>query len=302
MDKIKIGLPRGLYYYYYKDIWKILFHKLDIEIVESDITNKQIIENGINYANDEMCLSLKIFLGHVHNLLGKCDYILIPRIDNYGVENQTCTNFLALYDIVKNIFEVDVLNYNIDIQNHKTERKGFLEIGKQLQIPKERMKKAYLETMKEYHKLQKKRIRSHYSKLKSNRLKVLIISHPYNLKDPYIGKPILDFLYKMNVEVIESDWFDVQKTNEKACELTSTLYWKYSKESIGAIPIASKYVDGIIFLSSFPCGPDSLVNELVMRRISKPYLSIVLDDIDGFAGIETRMESFIDILEQKVKM
>ena len=58
-------------------------------------------------------------------------------------------------------------------------------------------------------------------------------------------------------------------------------------------------VDGIIFLSSFPCGPDSLANELALRRIEKPTLNIIIDDIDGLAGIETRIESFIDILEER---
>ena len=59
-------------------------------------------------------------------------------------------------------------------------------------------------------------------------------------------------------------------------------------------------IDGVVFLSSFPCGPDSLVNELVIRRINKPYINLIIDDLDSLTGIETRLESFIDILEQKV--
>ena len=45
-----------------------------------------------------MCLSLKNYIGHVAYLKDKCDYILIPRIDNYGIENQTCT---ALFHTLK---------------------------------------------------------------------------------------------------------------------------------------------------------------------------------------------------------
>jgi len=43
---------------------------------------------------------------------------------------------------------------------------------------------------------------------------------------------------------------------------------------------------------------DSLVNELVMRKISKPYLNLIIDDLDSNTGLETRLESFIDIVEQ----
>ena len=53
-------------------------------------------------------------------------------------------------------------------------------------------------------------------------------------------------------------------------------------------------------LSVFPCGPDSMVNDMIIRKFSgTPILNIVLDDQDGTAGLETRLESFIDILKFK---
>ncbi len=53
------------------------------------------------------------------------------------------------------------------------------------------------------------------------------------------------------------------------------------------------------FLTAFPCGPDSLTNELVIRKIDIPYLQLIQDDLDGVAGMETRLESFLDIIERK---
>ena len=39
---------------------------------------------------------------------------------------------------------------------------------------------------------------------------------------------------------------------------------------------------------------------MIIRRFSgKPILNMVLDDQDGTAGVETRLESFIDILKFK---
>ena len=55
---------------------------------------------------------------------------------------------------------------------------------------------------------------------------------------------------------------------------------------------------GIIFFSSFPCALDSLVNEYIIRKIDKPYLNIIIDNIDSLTGIETRIESFMDIVTQ----
>lgn len=72
-----------------------------------------------------------------------------------------------------------------------------------------------------------------------------------------------------------------------------------TKESIGSIILSNPNIDGVIFLSSFPCGPDSLVNELAIRKIDIPAINLVVDDLSSESGIVTRLESFVDILEAK---
>lgn len=102
-----------------------------------------------------------------------------------------------------------------------------------------------------------------------------------------------------NIDIIYSDKFDSDKTKELSKNISKELYWKYSKESAGAVELAKNNVDGIVFISSFPCAPDSMVNELIIRKIKLPYLNIIIDDLNSLSGIETRIESFIDIIEQK---
>ena len=118
---MKIGIPRSLFYYYFGDLWINFFNYLNINVVLTPETNKEILDLGMKYSVDEACLSLKNYIGHVMYLKDKCNYILIPRVDNYGIDNQTCTNFLALYDIVKNIFNRRILNYNIDYKTGEDE-------------------------------------------------------------------------------------------------------------------------------------------------------------------------------------
>ena len=135
------------------------------------------------------------------------------------------------------------------------------------------------------------------NKLFSDKLKILLVSHPYNTYDDLIGKDIITYLNKNDTEVIFSDKFDDKITNKLSLELSKDLYFKYSKDNIGSIIYTKDKINGIIFLSAFPCGPDSLVNELVMRKIEIPYINLVLDDSSSFTGIETRLESFIDMLK-----
>lgn len=297
MDKIKIGIPRSLFYYYFKDIWESFFNEFNIELIISPKTNKKIIENGIKYSTDEMCLSLKNYIGHVHYLLDKCDYILIPRIDNYNSSNQTCTNFLAIYDIVNNIFDTKILNYNININNNETEEKGLISIVNKFGYSKEYALKMYKKAKVIANNKKNRLIKENIIKLKSDKTKILFLGHPYNLYDNLIGKDIINYLGKNNIEIIYSDLFHPEITNTLSKKISPGLYFKYNKENIGCIPEVEDRVDGIIFISTFPCGPDSLVNELVFRKLKKPYLNLIIDDIDGNAGMETRLESFIDIIK-----
>ena len=299
MDKVKIGLPRAFTYYYFSDLWKIFFKELNIDYIESPPTNKEIVSKGMSRANDEMCLSFKIYLGHIDYLKDKCDYILVPRIDNYGKSNQTCTNFLAAFDIINNLFETKILDYNINLEGNNNELDGFLRIGKLLNKSRYDVIKAYNKAILDTYKIKQNKIKKNIKALENDGLKVLLVSHSYNTYDAYIGKQITDYLEEMGLTIIYSDMFDDKETNKLAYKLSDTIYFKYSKDNIGSIKLVQDKIDGIIFLSAFPCGLDSLVNELVMRKINKPYLNLIMDESYSLTGIKTRIESFVDILEQR---
>ena len=98
--KIKIGIPRAFLYYRHHILWKNFFEKLNCKIVLSPDTNKEIIALGKDYSIDESCLSSKVYMGHVAYLIDKCDYVLIPRISDYGKDEKVCIKFSGLYDIV----------------------------------------------------------------------------------------------------------------------------------------------------------------------------------------------------------
>lgn len=288
-----IGIPRGLFYYYFGDMWCLFFNKLGINYVVSPETDKFIKSLGSKYSSDEMCLSLKIYIGHVAYLVDKCDAVLVPRIDNYGKFSQTCTNFLACYDIINNLFDIDVVDYNISYTDGDTLKKAFFSLGKRLGKNNRDVRSAYYYSLYKSKKLLKSKIIDNTNRLNYEGKKVLLVSHPYNTYDSSIGLPVIKYLESIGCKIIYSDLFD---SNDLGYKLSSGLYWKFSRLIIGSIELCKDKVDGIIFLSSFPCGLDSLVNDVVIRKLDCKCLNLVIDDMDAFAGIETRLESFVDIV------
>lgn len=301
MRKIKIGIPKALLYYKYKDLWINFFDLLGCDLIISPNTNKEILNNGIKYSNDETCLSMKIFLGHVNYLKDKCDYVLVPRINCLVKDEKLCTNFSCLYDLVKNTFNVNLLNYNIDVEKSETEKYAFTTMGMNLGFSYRNSLQAYKFAKLEENLLQEKRISKQENELlNSNKLKILLVGHPYNLYDEFVGKIITNYLNKENITIIYSDLY--HSKNNESKEISSSCYWTYQKEIMSSIVHYKDKVDGIINITTFPCGPDSLCNEMINRKIDLPILNIILDTSDNDTGINTRLESFIDILKGRIKV
>ncbi len=301
--EITVGIPRALLYFKYYHLWESFFETLGINYITSPDTNRDILNKGINYAVDEACLSSKIYLGHVAWLMGKCDYILVPRISNLGKAGKVCTKFYAIYDVIKSTFKeenVSLINYNIDSKDSENERQAFVKMGGALGKKQSMCLYAYF-IAKQAQKAQQQIAYNKQQKLlESSNIKILIIAHRYTVLDKYIGEPITSMLEKMGATPIFGHVVDEKEALVKSEEISATLPWLFNKELIGALAIYKERVDGIILMSTFPCGPDSLVNEVIIRKIKdKPILNLILDGQEGTAGLETRLESFIDIIMYK---
>ncbi|MGN0205430.1 MAG: acyl-CoA dehydratase activase-related protein [Coprococcus sp.] len=298
-----IGLPRAMLYERYEVLWKTFFSALGMKGIVSRPTNKAMIQAGAALAIDEACLSTKIYLGHIQSLIGKCDYILVPRISNFGLHRNMCTKFESLYDLVCNVFRdtnQKFIAYNLDVLQKIDEEKSFEDLGVALGYDRKTVLKAYKKAKKAEVEDWKKRVRAEEVLYKEDGIKVLLVAHSYVLEDEYIGLPVKSYLKEMGVTAIRADVVDRKEALKQSVKVSATLKWEFSRELVGSIQMHKEKIDGIILLSAFPCGPDSMVNEMIIRKFTGiPILNIVLDNQDGTAGLETRLESFTDILKLK---
>lgn len=302
MNKITIGIPKALLYYKYSELWTSFFEELGCEIIVSPNTSKKILEDGIKFSLDESCMAMKIYMGHVYYLIDKCDYILVPRLKCIKKHEKLCTNFSALYDLVNNIFDKKLINYNVDVEHKEDELYAFVTMGLSLGFSYRKIVSAY-HIAKEKEKMLKEREISKQKSIiaSSNKIKILLAGHPYNLHDEFIGKQIENVLEKNNIEIIYSDKYNTKYLEQEVKKISPKNYWTYNKEIIGAISHYQELVDGIILITSFPCGPDSLSNEMILRNVKIPITNLIIDEANSDTGLLTRIESFIDILEERRK-
>lgn len=295
-----IGIPRGLMAYRDGVLWKEFFEKLGFRCLVSPKSDREMLEAGTARAVDETCLPFKMYLGHVIWLSGKCDAVFVPRTGGYKSKEKMCTRYEALPDLVRNIFREDhirVLTVSYDWYMKTTEENVFLELGVSLGRTRKEAKKAYSHAKKYQDNWLKSKVKGQNQTLESGKTKVLLAGHPYVLHDAYMGGELAHILQKMNAEVIYTDYADRGSALKKSYDFSQVMPWIINREITGAAFLLKKKVDGIILVSAYPCGPDALVNDMLVRKLKNiPVLSLTLDAQSGTAGVETRLESFIDII------
>lgn len=308
-----IGIPKAFMYFEYKTLWENFFKNLNFDIITSEDTNDLILGNGIKNSIDEGCLAGKIYLGHVESLINKCDYIFIPRFCKFKNKGVACVKFNAQYDICKNLFpNNNILGLNLDYTSKSSEFKAYMELGKSLGKSKYEVIGAYLKAKRKYIQEQKKNsfnevnqiLKFKNSKLSAStdkKLKILIVTHPYIYHDNFMGKKVIDELTKQNAITIFPNIITDKKYLNNFKYFSKTLYWESSKNILNTLKEYMDIVDGILFLSVFPCGVDSLVNELAIRKVDVPKLNIIVDENTSDTGIITRIESFLEVIKQKME-
>lgn len=317
----KIGIPRALLYYYYFPLWQTFFTSLGAEVVVSPPTNKAILSRGLEHAADDVCLPVKVAVGHVLDLKDRVEAIFLPRLVSVATREYICPKFLGLPEMVRHSIEglPPLISPNLNLYRKKNPYYFFADLGRIFGRPPWQVIAAYhraCHVQRRYTKLLESgllpeeafaalsgRVKDLTQPLQGS-LTVAVIGHPYNIYDAFINMDLLGKLAQREVRVLTADSLPDEAICRGAALLPKRLFWTLGRRVVGAAYhcLQEGFVDGMIHVSSFACGPDSLTGELIARRAYRsgfPYLNLVLDEHTGEAGVVTRLEAFLDMVERR---
>ena len=322
---MRIGIPRALLYYYYFPLWKTFYEGIGCEVVLSSKTNKNILDLGVKTCVDEACLPLKVFHGHVESLKDQVDFLFIPRHTSLYYKEFTCPKLCGLPEMIKHsIDEMPIIiKPDFNVYNKKTDiDKTIKEMIEPLDVSFKLAKDSYNKALKQL-AIYKKNLQNgmfpdealkiNIGKLKNNTFsnekgRLLVLSHPYNLYDSFINMDLLKKLKEKGYQVITMDHISEEKINYYANKLPKKMFWTFGRQLIGSgfYIIEENQIlgmDGVIFLSSFACGLDSIIADYIERNIKRqgvlPFIQLTIDEQTGEAGIDTRIEAFIEMIERR---
>jgi len=323
--ELVIGIPRGLSFYENYPFFYGFFTKLGFKIVLSDRTTKQTISDGAALVVTETCLPVKIYLGHILNLLKKgVKNIFVPSLQSIAPKIYNCSKIRGLPDLVRNVVKADfnIIEATLDksAKNH-----GFYDFLEEIVKPfgitdKNIIKEASKHGWKVYNNFHvmvqaglsyKKALTNAINgkvlietEEKSAPINVALVAHGYNLYDERACMKIIDKLEKMDVKVCTELQLTKEQTAKGIASFGRNKYWANAGEMLGCAGhyLKDNKIDGIVTLNAFGCGPDSLMVESIMRKakeVNKPMLSLTIDEHTGEAGFVTRLEAFVDMLFRK---
>lgn len=290
------------------------FTKLGCRIVLSDGVDEQ----AMNFQATSMCYPAQIALGLFQNLMLKNpDYVFLPHTQELfvpgGIQRKDfCAACLLVQGEpfwIRQIFHGRIpqkriisptLNFNGGWERGE---KTFIGIGRSLGFSRNQAQAAFetgLENQRRFEKECNRLGKMILEELKSdpNRFGIVLFGRAYNAYSGLANKGIPKKLTSRGNLVIPYDFlpFEGQELGEDYKEY---MHWAAGQRILRAAQlVADENQLFAVYISNFLCAPDSFLITYFRRIMgSKPSLTLELDAHTADAGINTRIEAFLDIIK-----
>jgi len=138
----------------------------------------------------------------------------------------------------------------------------------------------------------------------SNQVTIALIGHPYMLYDEHINHRLIYRLEQAGSRVLTPEMPPPEELQSATARLVGEAYWTYEEEVVGAgAHYLERGVDGVIGIMTFGCGPDSVMMDMVHRQAARlrtaAFMSLTLEEHTAEAGVLTRLEAFLDMIQRR---
>ncbi len=307
-----VGIPRYLGYYSFGPLWERFLSELGVRVVISPESNRRILDDGVREAVTDACIPIKLYHGHVLALKDRVDFVFVPRLVSADGTSTFCPKFLGLPDMIRHSLPnlPPLLAPRLQVGKRVRHLKHFVYgVGRELSARPAQIRRAYYRAAAA--------LTDHRRRLVTEGLKYVglvppavtrvrlgVVGYPYMLYDNLSNGGLVSRLLGLGALVITPEMIDPADLERERRTLPQNLFWYYSNRALWAAShlLRRPDIDGIIHISAFGCGPDAMVDKLVeleCKERGRPFMSVIMDEHTGDAGLQTRAEAFVDMLVRK---
>ena len=302
-DKV-VGVPMAFSVHSLWPFYSWFFHTLGVRV---EISTK-IQPEGIAKQESSYCFPTEIAHGAIQDVLDKgVDYVFLPHLRDMptteDVHACVCPLTQGLPYFARHAFgltDAQMLRPLLSLgEGFDASRSSFEDVAEQLGFSRAAGAYAYNVGITQY-----KGFLGAYRELgkqvlqevadNPERVYIALLGRPYNAftRDANMGIPRK--FTSQGVSVIPFDMIF-----EDDAEIPHNNYWYYGQQNMKAARQVKKVENLYLsWVSNFSCAPDSFMLHYVRWMMGqKPYLVLEIDSHTADAGLDTRVEAFLDIVE-----
>ncbi|MCL2210451.1 MAG: acyl-CoA dehydratase activase [Treponema sp.] len=300
-----IGIPRAFSVHTLYPLYSWFFHELGIKTFLST----EVAHAGVARAEAQYCFPAEIAHGAIQDCLDKgSDYVLLTHFrDMPSYEDDVHANFCPItqalpYYMKKAFPDIDPnkwLPLVVSFKHGEVKAlEHFCDMTRILGISEAETKTAFNTAwakQKEYFATAEKMgLEALEDARKADRPVIAVLGRPYNAFTPEANMGIPRKFTTRGYSIIP---FDILPFRDK--EIFPNMYWFFGQQDLKASKLLKDEENiYLTFITNFSCAPDSFILHYVKWTMGqKPFLVLELDSHSADAGVDTRVEAFLDIID-----
>lgn len=306
--RILVGVPQAFSVH---SLWPLYSHFFGALGVDAFLT-EQMDKDGLDRMHAPFCFPGEIAHGMMETAFKRnCDFYFTPHLkdmESYqdDIHACLCPIVQGFPYYIRTAFEIPghkllkpILSFRAGMDKASS---GFVEMALQMGFTQAQGKQAFkrgLEAQKAYFARAREKGREAMDQAeRENRKSIVIFGRPYNAFTSHANMGIPRKFTSRGYAVIPFDFIPMEDA-----EIYENMYWYFGQQNMrAAVNIAKNKNLFLCYISNFSCAPDSFIlHYLRWINGTKPFLILELDSHAADAGIDTRVEAFLDIIEGYAK-
>ncbi|MGM0381248.1 MAG: acyl-CoA dehydratase activase [bacterium] len=307
----EVGLNRSLLTNALFPLFSTFFKELGYEVVIPDKAR----EEGRRKQGAAFCFPVELSHGYIEDLVGADpDYIFMPHVKGLPVDTGQMPGTLCplsqgesyyLRASLEELAEDRVLSEIFDFTGgYADDFAPFWQIGRRLNCSRTSSKLAFekaVEKQKQFEQNLTARGEKILAELEENpdEQAIVLFGRPYNAfsSDANLGIP--HKFASRGEKIIPMDMLPLEDQ-----EVEKEMYWSMGQKILKAASFVSDHPQLFgVYITNFSCGPDSfLISYFRQQMGKKPSLTLELDSHTADAGVDTRIEAFLDVVDRYKKL
>jgi predicted CoA-substrate-specific enzyme activase len=300
-----VGIPASLLTTTFFPFYAYFFSRLGMRVVPGLEPDPA----GMEAPAASFCFPMLQSHAFVQGLLNRnTDYIFLPHVKSMAMEtsdeaNCTCPFVQADPYCLKAAFHNELspklLSAVLEFNDPKRLRDEFLSIGRRLGFSRSRSAAAFDDAAEAFASMRREMAdlgRQFIRNLTPDESVIVLFGRPYNAFSRFGNMGVPHKFASRGYRVIPHDFLPLE---ELGGSTVPQMFWATGQGIMQAAGFVRRHPNLFgVFITSFSCGPDSFITGYFRDTMGqKPSLTLEIDAHTADAGIDTRIEAFLDVIK-----